>query len=806
MKQFDIKGMSCAACSARVQKAVERVDGVSFCAVNLLTNSMQIDGAVSERSVIAAVEAAGYKATLKGRAKPEKEKIDKMLIARLISSAILLAVLMYVSMGHIILLPLPEFIAENPFLNGFIQMLLSAAVMVINRKFFINGVKGLLKGTPNMDTLVSLGSIASFGYSLYVLNEMRYMGYPLSALPELYFESAVMILVIITVGKLLEERSKGKTTDAVNSLMELAPETATVLRNGKEVTVDINELSVGDIFTLRPGEHIPADGTIVEGESAVNEAALTGESIPVDKGVGDTVSTAAINLSGYLKVRAERVGEETSLYKIIKAVTDSAASKAPIAKIADRVSGVFVPVVIGIALITAFGWLIAGETVGFAVARGVSVLVISCPCALGLATPVAIMVASGVGAKNGILYKTAEALENAGKSDIIVLDKTGTVTEGVPRVSDIIPSSGTSQTELLTAAVAIEAKSEHPLAKAIIAEAIMKGVAIKPVEGFKAVFGNGVEGILDGKTIYGGSLKYIGERTELESTVLSAAEALSEKGKTPLAFVLDSRLLGIIAVADTVRVDSVAAVEEMRKQKLRVVMLTGDNEKTARAIAASVGITEVIAGVLPEGKVEAIERLKTEGKVAFVGDGINDAPALTAADTGIAIGAGTDIAIDSADVVLMYSRLSDATAAIRLSRKTFKNIKENLFWAFFYNIIGIPLAAGLFGLQLSPMFGAAAMSISSLFVVSNALRLNFIKLKNKTQKETGKMDKVLSCNVEGMMCEHCAARVKDALEKLEEIGEATVHLDTGIVEARLDYPMDIYFMTKTIESLGYKVV
>ncbi len=813
MKNFDVKGMSCAACSARVEKAVSNLDGVSFCSVNLLTNSMQVDGSVSDEIIISAVENAGYKASTKNGIKVNKIKEKNPIVPRLISSIILLVILMYLSMGHMIGLSLPTFLGDNPLLQGFLQMLLSFSVMVINKRFFISGIKAIAHGSPNMDTLVSLGSAAAFGYSVYVLIIMsvsKDISYIYSCLHDLYFESAAMILALITVGKMLEERSKGKTTNAINSLMDLAPKTATVIHDGKELVVDINELNKGDVFVVKPGESIPADGRILFGESSVNESALTGESIPVDKVVGDSVSAATINLSGYLRCEAEGIGENTALFKIIKMVSDAAASKAPIAKLADKVSGVFVPIVILIALITTVGWIIAGEQFGFAIARGISVLVISCPCALGLATPVSIMVASGVGAKNGILFKTAESLEISGKSDIIVLDKTGTITEGLPRVTDLITLNGVSENELITLSASLEAMSEHPLAKAVYAEAVSRGVALKLVSGFRAVFGKGVEGEIDSAKVFGGNLQFISSKTTIDVQTKCKIEELSNEGKTPLIFAKDDTLLGIIAVADTLRGDSASAINELQRLNLKVVMLTGDNEITAKAIANQVGISNVIAEVLPDGKKDAVVELKKEGRVAFVGDGINDAPALTVADTGIAIGTGTDIAIESADVVLMYSRLSEVVSAVKLSRATLKNIKENLFWAFFYNVIGIPLAAGLFitilGWELNPMFGAAAMSLSSLFVVLNALRLNTIKLKNKPKKENRNMDKILTVKVSGMMCEHCAARVKEALESLDEIGEVTVNLESGIVEAKLDFPMDIYLMTKTIESLGYKVL
>lgn len=820
--QFDVLGMSCAACSARVEGAVSKLQGVKLCSVNLLTNSMEVEGDISPEEIIAAVSAAGYSATLRGAATPEKTKKPKTDIAfRLISSLIILVPLMYLSMGHMAGLPLPEFIGSNILLQGILQMVLALAVMVLNRKFFINGIKGVIKGAPNMDTLVAMGSLAAFGYSIYAL----FAGQDIHGL---YFESAAMILALITVGKALEERSKGKTTDALDSLINLAPKSATVLREGKELLVDVSDLRVGDIFILRPGESIPADAVVIEGESSVNESALTGESIPVDKTVGDRISAATINISGFLKCRAEKVGEETALSKIIKMVSDAAASKAPIAKLADKVSGVFVPVVIGIAAVTVAAWLLSGAEVGFAVARGISVLVISCPCALGLATPVAIMVGSGVGAKNGILFKTAEALENAGKSDIIIVDKTGTVTEGQPSVTDIIPLFDTSEKALLECAYSLEKMSEHPLAAAVCRKAEEEGAEPFAISDFKAVFGKGVRGNRDGRHLFGGNYNFIKENSSATDDLDVTLDRLASEGKTPLIFADEEKVLGIIAVADTVREDSKDAIKNLQRMNLRVVMVTGDNEKTAAAVADSVGIREVVAGVLPEGKAKVVAEFRKNGRVAFVGDGINDAPALTSADTGIAIGAGTDVAIDAADVVLMQSRLSDVVSAIRLSRATLRNIKENLFWAFVYNIIGIPLAAGLFipvfGWELSPMFGAAAMSLSSFCVVTNALRLNFTKLQKskteskpaiqaenteKTDKENDSMREIIETyklNVSGMMCEHCAARVKEAILKLEEVDSCEVDLASGEVTINLWVPMPIVIAAKTIESLGYKVL
>ncbi len=820
MKQFDVTGMSCAACSARVENAVSSLSGVDSCSVNLLTNSMTVEGSALDEEIIAAVERAGYTAEprLKVAEKPKK-KTDHTLFKRLISSAILLVILMYFSMGHMVGIPLPHFLHKSPFTVGIIEMFLSLSVILINNKFYVSGVKGALHGAPNMDTLVSMGSFAAFGYSLYELvliglaeksgNHSLAMGY----LHGLYFESAAMILALITVGKALEDRSKGKTTDAINSLLDLAPKTANVIRDGVEMTISIDELSVGDIFTVRPGESIPADGRVLEGSSAVNESALTGESIPIYKSVGDLVSAATVNSSGFLKCEAVKVGEDTALSRIIKMVSDSAASKAPIAKIADKVSGVFVPIVILIAIITTVGWIVADKTFGFAIARGISVLVISCPCALGLATPVAIMVGSGVGAKKGVLFKTAETLENAGKSAIIVLDKTGTVTEGEPKVTDIIPFYGVSREKLLSLAYSLEALSEHPLAKAVVKKAQEENAEKLIVSDFTAISGSGVSATLHGELLLGASLKYILSETKLSDDTVKSADRLSDEGKTPLVFTLGAKPLGIIAVADTVREDSKEAIEDLKHEGFRVVMLTGDNLKTARAIAESVGIDEVVAGVLPDGKAEVVARLKKEGKVTFVGDGINDAPALVTADTGIAIGAGTDVAIDAADAVLMHSRLSDVVKAIRLSRGVMRNIKQNLFWAFFYNAVGIPLAAGLFipvlGWELNPMFGAAAMSLSSVTVVLNALRLNFLKLDNTAKKEQNDMREIIktfTIKVSGMMCDHCAARVKEAVLKLEEVDSCEVNLESGEVTVNLWVPMEEVLATKTIESLGYKVL
>lgn len=803
--QFDVKGMSCAACSARVENAVSKLQGVSSCSVNLLTNSMEVNGNITAEQIISAVSSAGYSASLKGKSSPAKQN-NSHFAFRLISSIVLLVPLMYLSMGHMIGLSLPSFLAENHMLQGILQLIISFVVMVINGKFFVNGVKGVLNKAPNMDTLVSLGSLSAFGYSIYAL-------FVLHDFHGLYFESAAMILTLITVGKALEERSKGKTTDAIRGLMDLAPKTATILKDGVETVIDIAKLSVGDIFVVRPGESIPADAVIIEGESSVNESALTGESIPVDKDVGDSVSAATINTSGFLKCKAVSVGEDTALSKIIKMVSDASASKAPIAKLADKVSGIFVPIVISIALITLVLWLIFDAELGFAVSRAISVLVISCPCALGLATPVAIMVANGVGAKNGILFKTAETLENAGKSDIIVLDKTGTVTEGRPKVTDIIPIGNTSSEELLGYAYSVEKMSEHPLAQAVCEKAEENGIKAFETSDFKAVFGQGVEALVFGKPLFGGNISFTSSKVKLYDNVLVICDKLSDDGKTPLVFANESEVLGVIAVADTVREDSAGAISHLKNMGLRVVMLTGDNEKTAKAVADYVGISEVIAGVLPEGKDKVVYELKKSGKVAFVGDGINDAPALTSADTGIAIGAGTDVAIDAADVVLMHSRLSDVVSMLKISKATLRNIKENLFWAFFYNMIGIPLAAGLFipilGWELNPMFGAAAMSLSSFCVVMNALRLRFFKSVKISREEKNNMRKIIKTftfNVSGMMCEHCAARVKEAVLKLEEVDSCEVDLANGTVTINLWVPMEEAIAAKTIESIGYKIV
>ena len=828
--------MSCAACSARVEKAVSAVPGVTACSVSLLTNSMGVEGTASAQAIIKAVADAGYGASLKGsenQAAGSASALDEDALAdretpvlkrRLIASLGFLIVLMYFSMGHMMWgWPLPAFMADNHVAMGLVQLLLAAAVMVINQKFFISGFKGLIHRAPNMDTLVALGSGASFVYSTYALFAMTdaqlrgdaagVMGY----MHEFYFESAAMILALITVGKMLEARSKGKTTDALRSLMKLAPKTAVLLRDGQEVTVPIDQVRHGDLFVVRPGESIPVDGVVLEGESAVNESALTGESIPVDKAPGDAVSAATVNQSGYIRCEATRVGEDTTLSQIVKMVSDAAATKAPIAKIADRVSGVFVPAVITIAVITTAVWLLAGQSIGFALARGISVLVISCPCALGLATPVAIMVGNGLGAKNGILFKTAVSLEEAGKTEIVALDKTGTITRGEPKVTDILPADGVTEQTLLALAYALEQHSEHPLARAVISRAGEAAVAQQEVSDFRALPGNGLTAKLDGSTLTGGSVTFMQTVADIPASLAAQAERLAGEGKTPLFFARDRQLLGVIAVADVIKEDSPEAIRALKNLGIRVVMLTGDNERTARAIGRQAGVDEVIAGVLPDGKEAVIRRLKQQGKVAMVGDGINDAPALTRADIGIAIGAGTDVAIDAADVVLMKSRLTDVPAAIRLSRAALRNIHENLFWAFFYNIIGIPLAAGvwypLFGLTLSPMFGAAAMSLSSFCVVSNALRLNLFDphdaakdkpIRIKKHKEVKPMVKTM--RIEGMMCMHCEARVKKTLEKIEGVAEAVVSHEAGTAVVTLTAPVENDVLKQAIEDQDYKVL
>ena len=824
MEQYNVTGMSCAACSARVEKAVNSVEGVSSCSVNLLTNSMAVEGTASEKAIIKAVEDAGYGASKKGNtqkssAKEENSLEDKetpKILKRFLISLFFLAFLMYVSMGHVMWnFPVPNILNGNYIGIALVQLLLSAVIMVINQKFFINGFKGLLHRSPNMDTLVSLGSAASFVYSVYATFAMTL--HPENAahyMHELYFESAAMILVLITLGKMLESRSKGKTTDAIKSLMKLVPKTAVIIKNGEEQTVDIENVRKGDIFVVRPGESIPVDGIIVEGHSAVNESALTGESIPVDKNIGDAVSAATINQSGFIKCEATRVGEDTTLSQIIKMVSDASATKAPIAKIADKVSGVFVPAVIGISIVTFIIWMVLGREVGYALARAISVLVISCPCALGLATPVAIMVGNGVGAKNGILFKTAICIENAGKTQIVALDKTGTITRGEPCVTDIIPAFAKNEEELISFAVSLEHGSEHPLAKAIVNRAAEDKIQPFAVDDFKILPGNGLVARYEGNELSGGNLKFISDKAEISDEVKNTAEKLAESGKTPMFFAYCGKLLGIIAVADTIKEDSPAAISELRGMGIRVVMLTGDNQKTAEAIGKQAGVDEVIAGVLPDGKEAVIRKLQTEGRVAMVGDGINDAPALTKADVGIAIGAGTDIAIDAADIVLVKSRLSDVPAAIRLSRATLRNIRENLFWAFIYNIVGIPLAAGAyvtFGLTLNPMFGAAAMSLSSFCVVMNALRLNLFnirstkrdrKIKNKKEKKT--MEKTLK--VQGMMCPHCEARVKKILEELPEVTEAIVSHKEGTAKVILSKEVSDSVLKTTIENQGYKVL
>ena len=856
MKQYTVSGMSCAACSARVEKAVSKVDGVTSCSVSLLTNSMGVEGSATDAQIVEAVEQAGYGASPKGTAtESENDKANNSLEQlkaaqdalvdretpklrnRLIASLIFLVVLMYFSMGHMMWgWPLPEFFNGNHVAMGLLQLLLTVAVMVINQKFFISGFKGLIHGAPNMDTLVALGSAASFGYSVYALFAMTAaqvngdMDAVMSYMHEFYFESAAMILALITVGKMLEAHSKGKTTDALKSLMQLAPKTATVVRDGVEQEILVDAVRKDDIFVVRPGENIPVDGEIIDGTTAVNESALTGESIPVDKQPKDAVSAATVNQSGFIKCRATRVGEDTTLSQIIQMVSDAAATKAPIAKIADRVSGVFVPTVITIAIITIIAWLIAGETVGFALARGISVLVISCPCALGLATPVAIMVGNGKGAKSGILFKTAASLEATGRTQIVALDKTGTITSGEPKVTDIVPDetffeeTGNNAGKLLAIAASVEAKSEHPLAKAIMERAKTDEIAVAEVTDFSAVVGNGLTAILAGKMIKAGNLAFVSKFVKVSDDMRTKAVEFSKEGKTPLFFAADDRLCGIIAVADTIKEDSPEAVRQLKNMGIRVVMLTGDNEQTANAIGKQAGVDEVIAGVLPDGKEAVIRKLKKQGRVAMVGDGINDAPALTRADMGIAIGVGSDVAIDAADVVLMKSRLIDVPAAVRLSRATLTNIHENLFWAFFYNVIGIPLAAGLWypllGWKLNPMFGAAAMSLSSFCVVTNALRLNLCRVydpkhdrkatpdrKNKTNKPNESEEKSMTktMNIEGMMCGHCEARVKKALEALDAVSEAAVSHESGTAVVTLSSDISDEKLKETVEAEDYKV-
>lgn len=854
MEQYNVTGMSCAACSARVEKAVKKVPGVTSCSVSLLTNSMGVEGTASPAAILSAVQEAGYGASPKNasasKASDASADLDALadretpkLKRRLIASLGFLLVLMYFSMGHMMWgWPLPHWFDGNHVAMGLVQLLLAGIVMVINQKFFINGFKGLIHGAPNMDTLVALGSMASFVWSTYALFAMTRAQVDgsdelvMHYMMEFYFESAAMILTLITVGKMLEARSKGKTTDALKSLMKLAPKTATLVRDGAEVTVAIADVQKGDVFVVRPGENIPVDGVVLEGTSAVNESALTGESIPVDKAVGDKVSAATTNQSGFLRCEATRVGEDTTLAQIIKMVSDAAATKAPIAKIADTVSGFFVPAVISIAVVTTIVWLLLGHELGYALARGISVLVISCPCALGLATPVAIMVGNGLGAKNGILFKTAASLEAAGRTQIVALDKTGTITEGAPRVTDLLPAEGVTETELLTLAAALESRSEHPLAKAVLADAEAKAITPPEVTDFAALPGNGLAAKLDGMDIYAGNAAFIQTRLTLPAALAQQAEKLAAEGKTPLFFGGAGRLLGVIAVADTIKEDSPEAIRQLQNMGIRVVMLTGDNQRTADAIGRQAGVDEVIAGVLPDGKEAVIRQLQASGKVAMVGDGINDAPALTRADTGIAIGAGTDVAIDAADVVLMNSKLSDVPAAIRLSRATLRNIHENLFWAFIYNIIGIPLAAGLFipfGLTLNPMFGAAAMSLSSFCVVSNALRLNLFDLHStrhdhktaspaaapvqsaaennkksdaeapEVKTEDNPMKKTLK--VEGMMCGHCEARVKKALEALPEVDEAVVSHEAGTAIVTLNAEVADDVLKNAVEAQDYKV-
>ena len=854
MEQYNVTGMSCAACSARVEKAVKKVPGVTSCSVSLLTNSMGVEGTASPAAILSAVQEAGYGASPKNasasKASDASADLDALadretpkLKRRLIASLGFLLVLMYFSMGHMMWgWPLPHWFDGNHVAMGLVQLLLAGIVMVINQKFFINGFKGLIHGAPNMDTLVALGSMASFVWSTYALFAMTRAQVDgsdelvMHYMMEFYFESAAMILTLITVGKMLEARSKGKTTDALKSLMKLAPKTATLVRDGAEVTVAIADVQKGDVFVVRPGENIPVDGVVLEGTSAVNESALTGESIPVDKAVGDKVSAATTNQSGFLRCEATRVGEDTTLAQIIKMVSDAASTKAPIAKIADTVSGFFVPAVISIAVVTTIVWLLLGHELGYALARGISVLVISCPCALGLATPVAIMVGNGLGAKNGILFKTAASLEAAGRTQIVALDKTGTITEGAPRVTDLLPAEGVTETELLTLAAALESRSEHPLAKAVLADAEAKAITPPEVTDFAALPGNGLAAKLNGMDIYAGNAAFIQTKLTLPAALAQQAEKLAAEGKTPLFFGGAGRLLGVIAVADTIKEDSPEAIRQLQNMGIRVVMLTGDNQRTADAIGRQAGVDEVIAGVLPDGKEAVIRQLQASGKVAMVGDGINDAPALTRADTGIAIGAGTDVAIDAADVVLMNSKLSDVPAAIRLSRATLRNIHENLFWAFIYNIIGIPLAAGLFipfGLTLNPMFGAAAMSLSSFCVVSNALRLNLFDLHStrhdhktaspaaapvqsaaennkksdaeapEVKTEDNPMKKTLK--VEGMMCGHCEARVKKALEALPEVAEAVVSHEAGTAIVILNAEVADDVLKNAVEAQDYKV-
>ena len=820
MEQYNVTGISCAACSARVEKAVSVVPGVTACSVNLLTHSMGVEGTASPQDIVAAVVNAGYGASPKmqeTRQTEPDEATDRetpALRRRLIASLGFLAVLMYVSMGHTMWgWPLPSVIANNPMMIGLIQLVLSAIVMVVNQKFFISGFKGLLHGAPNMDTLVSLGSAAAFGYSTAVLfrmaDAMAHGEHAMHYAHGLYFESAAMIVALITVGKMLEARSKGKTTEALRELMKLAPKTATVLRDGREIVVPVAEVRSGDVFVVRPGENIPVDGVVLDGHSAVNESVLTGESIPVDKTAGDTVSAATINRSGFLQCPATRVGEDTTLSQIIRMVSDAAATKAPIAKLADKVSGAFVPVVIAIAVVTTLVWLLTGATGGFALARGISVLVISCPCALGLATPVAIMVGNGVGARHGILFKTAVSLEQTGKAQIVVLDKTGTITAGEPRVTAVLPVDG-DETALLTLAGSLEQKSEHPLARAVLKETEQRGLALSDVSAFTALPGNGLTAELAGETLYGGSLAFIESTASVSAEWKTKAEELAAAGNTPLLFARDRQLLGIVAVADVIKEDSPAAVRELQQMGLRVVMLTGDNERTARAIATEADVDDVIAGVLPDGKEAVIRELKQQGRVAMVGDGINDAPALTRADIGMAIGAGTDVAIGAADVVLVNSRLSDVPAAIRLSRATLRNIKQNLLWAFAYNTLGIPLAAGVFipllGWEMNPMFGALAMSLSSFCVVSNALRLNFVRLRKKAVASERPLTMRKTLVIEGMMCGHCEAHVKQTLEAIGGVERAEVSHEKGTAVVTLTAPVEDAVLKVAVEAEEYTVV
>jgi P-type Cu2+ transporter len=832
VKQYNVTGMSCASCVARVEKAVNKVDGVTSCSVNLLTNSMSVDGDVKSSDVISAVEKAGYGASLKGNSSKENKTNDEplkdtetpKLKKRLFSSLVFLLLLMYISMGHMMWgFPLPSILANNHIAMGLIQLLLTGIIMVINQKFFISGFKALIHRSPNMDTLVALGAGASFIYSVYALFAMTNaqvnndMSLVMKYMDEFYFESAGMILTLITLGKMLESYSKGKTTNAIKGLMNLAPKKATILVDNAEKVVPIEKVKIGDIFVVKPGENIPVDGVVIEGESAVNESALTGESIPIDKTVGDNVSGATVNQSGFIKCKATKVGEDTTLSQIIKMVSDASATKAPIAKVADKVSGIFVPIVISIAVVTIIVWLLCGATFGNALVRGISVLVISCPCALGLATPVAIMVGNGVGAKNGILFKNATSLETTGKVSYVLLDKTGTITNGTPVVTDIIPSENYTENDLLSYASSLESKSEHPLAKAVVQKAIDSNIKTLDTTDFKSLTGNGVSAKINGKTIVGGSVKHISSIANIDENIIKQAYDLATKGKTPLLFVMDNQLLGIIAVADVVKSDSPKAIKELQNMGIKVVMVTGDNEKTAQAIAKESGVDEVIAGVLPDGKEKVVAQYKEKGMVAMVGDGINDAPALTRADIGIAIGAGTDVAIDSADIVLMKSKLTDVSGAIRLSRGTLRNIHENLFWAFIYNVIGIPLAAGvwipIFGWTLSPMFGAAAMSLSSFCVVTNALRLNFLnirsskrdrKIKNKTnKKEKNTMTTTLKIN--GMMCPHCEATVKTALESIDGVTSAEVSHESGTAVVTLSKEVSEDVLKKAVVDKGYTV-